>query len=79
MSGTKFSERTGLQEALQLVEEGKANVVMFYSVDRLARRDDVFRATIEAIYANEGKLAISSKRRIYDTWSWFTLTAHPQE
>jgi DNA invertase Pin-like site-specific DNA recombinase len=65
-SGTIF-EREGLQSALELIQSGQADVLVYYDVSRMMRSDDVFIKTLESIYKSKGKLAVATKGIIYPT------------
>lgn len=65
-SRTTFLEREGLQEALKMVRQDKADLIIFYDVSRVGV-DVAINPFLDALYQAGGKLGIATERRIFQT------------
>jgi DNA invertase Pin-like site-specific DNA recombinase len=64
-SGAKF-ERDGVDEVLATIRDRKADVVVFYKVNRVARTQAVFEQFFRGVYDAGGMVAIADKNKLYD-------------
>lgn len=60
-------ERAGIDEALRLLEEGKADLVIAWDVTRTGRDAHLLKDFYRNIYQLGGKLGLSSKQQVYKT------------
>lgn len=60
-------ERPGIKETLQLVGEGKADLVIFWDVSRSGRDSDALKKFYADVYTAGGKIGLSSQRKVFDT------------
>lgn len=67
-SGATYEERSGLQEALAMVKNGKAQAVIIYSIDRGGRADSFLESFTRDIFSYGGHLGISQYNQLFDDY-----------